>query len=234
MKQKNNIIFTIKEKNQETHNVVTLKMISGEGIPKYNSGQYITIYFKDSGVAEGKAYTISSEPTEDTLNITVKGIGEFSNRLCNMEVGNKIEASFPYGYFYTESETSTRIMIAGGIGVAPFRSMIIESLNKYPNRKIVLFYSNKTMNDIIFLDELSKLKKTSDNFIMKTYITKESGNENDIKYERISIGDIEEVTKDMDEKEYFLCGSIAFVRDFWRGLKNAGIKEESIFTEAFF
>jgi ferredoxin-NADP reductase len=39
---------------------------------------------------------------------------------------------------------------------------------------------------------------------------------------------------DAPEQEFFICGSISFVRDMWKGLKLAGIPEENLYTEAFF
>ena len=43
----------------------------------------------------------------------------------------------PYGYFYTESEMSPLVLIAGGIGIVPFKAMVQESILKTPNRKII-------------------------------------------------------------------------------------------------
>src|SRR3989344_590628 len=97
--------YIVKEKVKETHNVVTLKLVCDGGNPEYRVGQFITVFFPEMGKVEGKAYTISSEPSEDTINITVKAIGEFSNKLVGLSAGDTISASLPYGYFYSESET---------------------------------------------------------------------------------------------------------------------------------
>ncbi len=152
-------IYTVKEKIQETKNVVTLKLSCDAGVPEYKAGQFITVFFDDTGNAEGKSYTISSEPSEATLNITVKDMGQFSNKLCTMNIGDIVEASLPYGYFYSESENATLVMIAGGIGVTPFRSMIADSLKNNQSRKLILFYSNKTTDNIVFENEFEDMQK---------------------------------------------------------------------------
>ena len=54
------------------------------------------------------------------------------------------------------------------------------------------------------------------------------------KYGRVPIADMLEQLKNLSDTEFFLCGSISFVRDYWRGLKDGGIPEISIYTEAFF
>ncbi len=230
----NRITYTVKEKVQENHNVVTLKFSCEEGLPEYCSGQFITVYFDDIGNAEGKAYTISSSPSEETLNITVKGVGQFSNRLCAMKNGDIVEASLPYGYFYSESPNTSLVMIAGGMGVAPFRSMIMDSIKNNHKRNLVLFTSNKKIEDSIFKHEFEKTKSEAPLFTMYNYITQDSTLPEGVKNGRITVGDIINQTKDLHNKEFLICGSIAFVRDFWKGLKQAGIPEETIYTEAFF
>src|SRR3989344_4493758 len=133
--------YTVKENVRETHDTVTLKLFCDEGNPEYRTGQFITAFFPETGKVEGKAYSISSEPSEDTINITVKAIGEFSNRLTALVEGDKITASLPYGYFYSENTMTVIVMIAGGVGVTPFRSIIIDSLKKNPTRQLYLFNS---------------------------------------------------------------------------------------------
>jgi ferredoxin-NADP reductase len=230
----NRILYTVKEKVQETHNVVTLKLSCGDGLPKYCSGQFITVYFDDTGNAEGKAYTISSAPQEGTLNITVKGVGQFSHRLCAMNDGDTIEASLPYGYFYSESSASSLVMIAGGMGVAPFRSMIMDSVKNNHKRNLVLFTSNKKTEDTIFKNEFEKVQNEKPLFAVHNYVTQEDRVPEQITKGRITIEDIIDRTKNLKDKEFLICGSIPFVRDFWKGLKQAGIPEETVYTEAFF
>ena len=232
--QENIINYTVKEKIIETHNVVTLKLICDGGIPTYRAGQFITVFFGDTGNAEGKAYTISSEPSEDTINITVKAVGEFSNRLTALEVGDTVVASLPYGYFYSENAMTVIVMIAGGVGVTPFRSMIVESLKKFPTRSLFLFCSNKTVDDIIFRNEFEMLQSSFSSLKVINYITQEENIMVGMEKGRIIIGDVLERVKEINNPEFFICGSISFVRDFWKELKEEGIPEERIYTEAFF
>lgn len=226
--------YIVKEKIQETKNVVTLKLSCDAGVPEYKAGQFITVYFDDTGNTEGKSYTISSEPSEQTLNITVKDMGQFSHKLCTMNIGDIVEASSPYGYFYSESENVTLVMIAGGIGVTPFRSMIADSLKNNPSRKLILFYSNKTTDNIVFENEFEDMQKIYSNFLVRNYITQQDAKKEGFNNGRIKVVDILEEIKNIKDKELLICGSIPFVRDFWKGLKDSGISEETIYTEAFF
>lgn len=232
--QENNITYIVKDVVEETNNVVTLKLVCSKVLPVYKAGQFITIFFPETGHLEGKSYSISSAPHESTLNITVKGIGLFSNKLISKKVGDTITASPPYGYFYSESETSSLVIITGGIGISPFRGMIFDSLKNISTRKVTLLYANKTKESVIFKKEFDELSKKSAGMFTVTYYLTQEATMNDMKKGRIPLADIIQESKNLADTEFFICGSIAFVRDYWKGLKASGIKEETIYTEAFF
>lgn len=230
----NNISYIVEEVVKETENVSTLKLRREEGIPTYKAGQFITVFFPETGHVEGKSYSISSSPSEKTINITVKGMGTFSNKLLSKRPGDTITGSLPYGYFYSESSTSSLVILTGGIGIAPFRSMILDVLEKTPERKILLLYSNKTKDSIIWKKDFEELAQKFPNALtIRHYITQEEPAEN-MRAGRITVDSITGELNLHTDAEFFLCGSIAFVRDYWRMLKEAGVLEEKIYTEAFF
>lgn len=226
--------YTVEKVTEETPNVRTLHLVCDKDLPPVRAGQFITVFFPETGHAEGKSYSISNVITPNSFSLTVKGIGVFSNKLISLKSGDKISASFPYGYFYSESMTSSLIFIAGGIGVAPLRAMINESLKLNSGRKLFLFYSSKTPLDIIFRKEFDDLtEKFPETFKVKYYIT-QTENVGGLEKGRIPPTDITEEAKSLPDSEFFICGSIPFVRDFWKGLKDGGVEEERIYTEAFF
>ena len=233
MTTENKILYTVQEKIKETHDTVTLQLSCDEKI-SYKAGQFINIFLKDSSIAEGKSYTVSSAPLEDVFQITVRDAGPFSHALCSMSIGDTFFGTTPYGYFYNESDTSTLVMIAGGVGVTPFRSMIVDALKKNPARKIILFYSNKTVSDNIFKNEFEKLQQEYKNFVVKNYITREEIVTNGFQKGRVQVSDILQEIENVKDKEILICGGIVFVRDFWKGLQNCGVDEDCIYTEAFF
>jgi ferredoxin-NADP reductase len=228
IKKRYKVVLKIKE----TSDVCTLQLeIEGEKII-YKSGQFITVYFPELGTPEGKAYSISSAPSEEYVSITVKSMGAFSKRLCSLKKGDYITASLPYGYFFTENDETDLVLIAGGIGIAPFRSMIVDSIANLQKRKIILFYSNQKVDDIIYLNELNKISKLNKNIVFKYFITRQEKVSLGYQKGRIKIADLIEENK--KNSEFMICGSISFVRDFWKGLKDSGISEDALYTEAFF
>ena len=249
MKEEIKKTYIVIENKKETEDVSTLKLLlvddsrttSNKYVPAYCPGQFITVYFPELGTPEGKAYSISSAPQEKTLNITVKAIGSFSHRLVGLMPGSVLAASLPYGFFYSESNDTSLSMIASGIGVAPFRGMILDSLKKNPDRKITILYSVRTAVDLLFKKEFSALETKYDNFRVFYFLTRETESTLRTLSGRITINDILgnvrsrcELVPTRDEREFLMCGSISFVRDMWRGLRAHGVSEVAIYTEAFF
>src|ERR1044071_5893464 len=117
MKESEKKIYTVLGRKEEVPGVTTLHLAFPDGkIPEYRAGQFITIYFPELHTPEGKAYSISSSPLEKHLSITVKALGEFSNKIHSLKVGDTLLASEPYGFFYSEIEDSSLVMVAAGIG----------------------------------------------------------------------------------------------------------------------
>ena len=234
MSQEPNTRYIVRETVAEAPGVSTLQLsLSNGSVPKYIPGQFITVYAPELGTPEGKAYSISSAPHEKTLNITVKDMGKFSHYLCSRKPGDEVEGSLPYGYFFSESRTSALALICGGIGIAPFRSMLQAGAQETPRRSMALFCSNRTAQDIVFKKMLDELQAADKNLRVYHFITREHA-ETPMTKGRISAKAILEPLKGEKDIEFLLCGSISFVRDLWRDLRTEGVPEEAIYTEAFF
>ncbi len=231
----NKYLYTVVENKQEVDGVSTLTLLLPDGThPSFVSGQYITIYFPETGVKEGKAYSISSAPHEKRLSITVKDMGLFSGMLCSLESGETVEGSLPYGFFYSEEEHTTIVLLASGIGVTPLFSLLKDVLHKNSARNVHLVYSVKYEKDILFLKQLQELAHKYPSFSFVVHITQEEVKCVWSRKGRMSVKELVGQFGNGIDTEYFMCGSIAFVRDMWRALRDRGVSEENMYTEAFF
>lgn len=130
---------------------------------EFIAGQYLKFNLEHSGADERgtrRYFSISASPHEKFLMITTKYIPDtastFKSWLNNLSVGETIEADGPRGQF-TFQDTGETVFIAGGIGITPFRSILLDLNYKKLQPKITLLYSNRTQN-ILFkqlLDEIS-------------------------------------------------------------------------------
>ncbi len=236
MKEENKIRYRVIEVRKETDHVTTLALEREDGeVFSFIAGQYVTAYFPESGTPEGKAYSISGRVSEKRFTISVKAMGEFSNRLVGMKSGDILTGSNPYGYFYSEEENTPLVMIAAGIGAAPFHAIIFEALKKRPLRKIFLFHSSKKAEELVFKKEFGDLAARHPSLKIFYHITQEDAAIPFAAMGRINVKRVlDAVSEEIINAEFMICGSISFTRDMWRGLHDSGVSEEKIYTEAFF
>src|SRR4051794_32393496 len=116
----------------------------------FEAGQYLR-YTLDHPEPDNRGvnrfFTIASAPSEGfvllTTRLSTPG-SSFKRALSRLEVGAIIEASGPYGRFtYTDRETPA-VFVAGGIGITPFRSILMDLLSRPSDADITLLYANRT------------------------------------------------------------------------------------------
>jgi ferredoxin-NADP reductase len=123
-------------------------------------------------------FTLASAPTEKTLRLGVKfnqRSSSFKKALLGMDPGDEIVAAQLAGDFVLPKDHGQKIiLIAGGVGVTPFRSMIRYLLDTHQRWPITLFYANKTINDILYKDVFDRAQRELG--IEVVYTVTEAGN----------------------------------------------------------
>lgn len=224
--------YVVLGKMQETPTVTTLILALPSGdMPSYKAGQYITVYFGDSSAPKGKEYSISSAPFEKTFTISVKATGEYSNRLCGMKRGDTFLGSLPRGTFYSERGDTDLVMLAAGIGVTPFRSIIFDAAQRTSSQELYLFYSNPTAQENLFIREFDMLAKRNKRFHILKFTTRESLTAPMALVRRITPGNILRTIHNSVYSEFLISGTTSFVREQRIGLESAGFLRERIYTE---
>lgn len=222
-------VVTLRE--EQTPDIVTIYFTLQDGtILHYTAGQYITVFFDHTTTREGKAYSLSSSPQEPVMSITVKKIGEFSGLLHALGVGDRFSISQAYGFFNPLTDKPL-ICIGAGCGVAPIWSVLKDELLKNSERTAHFFYSNKTIRDIAFYPELIAQQITHPGLSIHLRVTRQPDLPVHIRPGRINLDQCTNISPDA---MYLVCGSVTFVTDMWRGLKERGISPLHISTETFF
>lgn len=122
----------------------------------------------------GRCFTLASAPFEESLMIATRMRGTaFKRVLSKMEPGATIELDGPRGML-TLSGNITRpvVFLAGGIGVTPFRSMVLAATHDHDPRKIYLFCSNRHPEDGPFMEEFYRAERENPNFKFIPTVTK--------------------------------------------------------------
>ena len=219
------------EKETPTVKTFRLKLLHDKKM-NFLPGQFVVLHDKIKGKVVKRSYSISSSPLYNTyIEITLKQIekGEMSSFMHEqIKVGDVLEIEGPKGHFTYEENMNKRIcLLAGGSGISPMRSIILYCTEKELDTKIVLFYSVKTPEDIIFRKELIELEKRNENLKIVYTMTRVTP---DIwkNIGRINEVLIEKEVKHIKETKYYLCGPLPFIRTIVSFLKKFGVDRKNI------
>ncbi len=189
-------------------------------------GQYLDVEISDADDPLGKtrAFTISSSPTENFLMLSIKkGLSVYKKHLLNLKAGDYLNASHPVGTFILD-ETESAVMVAGGIGITPFRSMIKYCLDQKTTIPITLIYSNSDDN-FPFKEELDRWVNILPNLQIIYLNTTNQG--------RLDTSKLATIVQKNDNIIYYLAGSPSFVDNMEEILLKLGLDETNIRYDRF-
>jgi Na+-transporting NADH:ubiquinone oxidoreductase subunit F len=131
-------------------------------------GQYVQVQAPSPEGPVFRAYSISSpvyEPNIVQLVVRLIEGGIGSTYLHNVQPGDTVYFTGPYGEFWLNEEPSVEIVcVGGGCGMAPMRNIILSLYEKWPERVCWLFFGCRTTRDIFYLKEWEELSKKNPNF----------------------------------------------------------------------
>ena len=144
----------------ENHDVNSLYLNDfDESFAERKAGQWLSIRLpKDGGWSEPHPFTISCAPEDHHLRLTIKKIGEFTSTIPALKPGTEVKLAGPMGTFCRDIEAHPSIvLIAGGVGITPFLSVLRHFRHIRAVNRVKLFWSNKTSNDVFSAEELKAI-----------------------------------------------------------------------------
>jgi len=214
--------LTLFEKKQETRDVRSFKFKSDEPL-NWKPGQYLFYTFPNNnpdnrGIT--RYFTISSAPFEKDIMITTrisKPSSTFKKSLVDMKIGETVEASGPDGDFTIDDPKKNYIFIAGGIGITPFRSILLDLDHKKLPINVQLLYANRN-KDTVFKAQLKSLTEKNNNFKINYFISPVRITETDLKILNF---------------QFYVSGPEPFVDSIEKILKGLGVKPLNIKLDHF-
>lgn len=133
---------------------------------KFVAGQHFSLklinprYIDEGGLE--RIFSTVSLPNDFTLCFATRiRNSAFKENLKNLNIGDEVKIDGPSGQMILPQNTEKYIVfIAGGIGIAPFMSMIRAKIQNNLPYKIYLFYSNRRPEDAAYLNELLKYARS--------------------------------------------------------------------------
>jgi len=223
--------FTVAAVEQVTHDTWNLRLKGPK--PAFKPGQFMLISLRRNGeTSESHPYTISSSPTESTLTITPKAIGDFSASVGDTKQGDTAFVEAPYGAFYYDRAPSTKLaFIAGGIGITPFLSMLRYMKDTGERRPVTLLWGNKSEADIAFREEVEAFQASLPELEVHHVLSNQAawpGENGFIDRDKIS-----RLIPDYCERSFFICGPPVMREKIVPTLHELGIGRSRIFFEMF-
>jgi ferredoxin-NADP reductase/Na+-translocating ferredoxin:NAD+ oxidoreductase RnfD subunit len=207
---------------------------------KFIPGQYMewTLPHQNADSRGNRRYfSISSSPTENEIAIVVKFYNpssSYKKTLFNLQNSNKITAAQVAGDFTLPKDFKTPLVfVAGGVGIAPFRSMIQYIIDKNLSTDIILLYTNRTKEDILFSDifERAKLQGIKTIYNLTDLSSVPPDWQGTTGY--ITNDLIKKEIPDYQKRAYYLSGPQLMVQRFEQTLLDAGVRKSKIKTDFF-
>jgi len=207
----------------------------------FKAGQYIDLTLSGSqpGPSNGLTHTfsIASSPFEKELVVTTRmRTTAFKQAISILPIGSGVRIEGPMGSFSLHNNTARpAVFLAGGIGIAPFLSMLFYAREEKLRHPIVLFYANRYLEDAAFIDELWKLERANPKFRFVPILTRTDKNYRGWKGETGHISSEMLLTHVgiLRNPIYYIAGPPTMVAAARRTLIEGGVDEDDIRTEEF-
>lgn len=205
----------------------------------HRAGQHVDVrLMADDGYQAQRSYSIASSPEDDNVVLTVERLddGEVSPYLVDeLRIGDELELRGPVGgYFVWEhSRGGPLLLVGGGSGVAPLRSMLRHHRALESSVPTRLLYSARSFRDMIYREEL--MQTGADVVIdIRFSLTREQPEGWDGYSRRIDREMLAEVAWPASERPLvYVCGPTGFVETAANALVALGHEPDRIRTERF-
>jgi ferredoxin-NADP reductase len=181
-----------------------------------------------------RRFSLLNAPSDNHIAFATRIQNSAYKRVLNtFSTGSEIKFAGPTGSFILHEDVNTlAVLIAGGIGVTPFYSMIKHATEQHSAQKIILFYGNNVLQDTALLTELQELQQQNSNFQLIATMANPSqewtGETGFITHTMLK-----KYISDINAPMYYICGSPAMVTTLQETIAEMGVDEARIKVEDF-
>jgi anaerobic sulfite reductase subunit B len=150
--------FAVRERVQETLDTwtLTLEPLDGDA-PSIGPGQFVMVYA--FGIGEVPISVSGPPDRQGPVVLTVRAVGAVTEAICATEPGGVLGLRGPLGTTWpiSMSHGADVVVVAGGIGLAPLRPVVLYALEHRPEfGELVVLYGARTPRDLLFLAQLEE------------------------------------------------------------------------------
>ena len=227
-------------KKEIANNTLALRLSKPEGF-RFVAGQavYVSLPGLEKPDASGqvRTFSIASAPGDGELEIAIRLTDtSFKRYLTSADIGAAVQVEGPYGDLALHADAHRpAVLLAGGIGVTPFRSMVLDAVNRALPHRLFLFYSNRKPEDAAFIDELRELEKENPRFKLIAMFTEGEAVQqgNAVEHGHITAEMIARHVGDLAAPIFYVAGPPAMVSAMEGVLESAGVDQRNVHAEKF-
>jgi ferredoxin-NADP reductase len=232
-------LASVLELVEETSRAKSLVLARPDWPGGYRAGQHVDVRLTaEDGYQAQRSYSIASAPEDEHLVLTVERLedGEVSPYLVDeLRPGDELELRGPIGgwFVWEEALGGPLVLLAGGSGIVPLRSMLRHWSNTDRSAAVRLVYSVRRLGEVIYHDELRGYR-TREGVDVRFVLTREWPEDWHGHRGRIDRALIDEVAGPPDEQSrIYVCGPNGFVETAAGWLADGGRDPSRIRTERF-
>jgi ferredoxin-NADP reductase len=191
-------------------------------------------YHDDKGTS--RTFSIASSPSDmPRLLVATRLTGSaFKRSLEEAAPGTDVEIDGPYGSLTLHRNAARpAVLMAGGIGITPFRSIVKDATERKLPHTLTLFYSNRTAASTAFLADLERWESENPNFRLVATITEPDGRPWRHATGMVDATFLRPRVTDPASAIYYVAGPPAFVGGMRTALDGIGADPDNIRTEEF-
>jgi len=223
---------TIQDIRPETIDVTTFRVTidgsDGTGKFEYKSGQFAEVSVL--GVGEAPISITSSPTRPEAVEFSIRRVGELTNALHELLPMDKIGIRGPFGNFFPleEMEGKNLLIIGGGIGLAPLRSVILNVLdNRVKYGKIDIIYGARSPQDLVFTSEYEEWQAVDNT---RLHLTVDRGDEKWKGNVGLVPTFLREINPSPENTTSITCGPPIMIKFVIEALNELGFSSEHIVT----
>ena len=208
---------------------------------KFTPGQFldITLLNHRETDSEGnvRGFSIASAPCEDFIMVATRLRNTaFKRVLRSVSLGTEVKIEGPFGDLRLHHDKSrAAVVLTGGIGITPFRSILLQAAKEKLPHRIFLFYANRRPEDAAFLDELQQLEMQNPNYKLVACMTEMEKSSRTWSGESGVINPqmLAKYLKRVTSPVYYVTGPPAMVKTMHTMLVDMGVDDDSMRIEEF-
>ncbi len=200
---------------------------------EYAAGQWVLVTLEANGEELAHPLSLSSSPTEPFLEVTKGMTGHpFAEAFRQLAPGDLLTVQGPFGSFAIPDGEVDAVLVSGGIGVTPLRSMVRFVTDAGLPARILLIYSARTEDDLVFGGEFEDVEKTNLRFRLLPTLTRQ-GPEWTGRTGRVDRPFLDREVPDALSRTYLVSGPPAMVESVTACLEEMGVPAGQVRREIF-